>query len=186
MKASNQDGFTFLELIIVIGLIGIITAFVFGTHKHTVSINKLILEAEQVSLKLLRVINLARNSNSSMALICTPDDLYVDIYRNQRSNQLNPNGNIGIGVTGSLLSKTATDKIFSKSIVQSILLQCPLGNYYVTSDGNLLGDGGNPFELIFKTKNINLSSKLTVSALGYPRIYAKDDQIKNQYTEVLK
>jgi prepilin-type N-terminal cleavage/methylation domain-containing protein len=194
-------GFTFLELIIVIGLIGILASFTMMSSKDTSKTYSLLAEAESAASKISLIVAEAQSSQSSVKLICDSKSLSAQYFRRQTSNVLYASGNVGKSVatataTSSNLSKTITIVDYvnqtpqNKTLVLSCNSACGGGNTYITSDGSLLNTNtcasGNPFELVFySTQNTNISSKVNFSATGYPRIYLQDSSVTSTPREII-
>ena len=61
-----MKGFTFLELIVVVGIIGVAAAFVFLSSDDEVDINRLILEADKAANQFVSLIIKARSSQTTI------------------------------------------------------------------------------------------------------------------------
>jgi prepilin-type N-terminal cleavage/methylation domain-containing protein len=193
------SGFTFLELIVVVALIGILASFTMMSSKDTSKTYSLLAEAESVASKISLVVAEAQSSQSSIRLICDGQVIYAQYFRGQKSNALYASGAVGKSVataTSSTPSKTIIilDYAFktpqNKTLMFNCNNACSGGNTYITSDGSLLNTNtcasGNSFELVlYSTQNTNISSKVTFSAVGYPRIYLQDSSIISIPREII-
>jgi Tfp pilus assembly protein FimT len=192
-------GYTFLELIVVIGLIGIVASFAMMSSKDTSKTYSLLAEAETAASRLSLVIAEAQSSQSSIKLICDSKSLTAQYFRSQTSNALSASGLVGKSVvTSTSGTPTKTVKLVdyyiltpqNKNLIISCNSACSGGNLYITSDGSLLNTNtcasGNPLELIFySTQNTAISSKVTFSSVGYPRIYLQDSSITAIPNEII-
>ena len=64
-------GFTLLELIVVIFIIGVVSTFALLTREDEVDINRLIIEAEKASNTIFNLMIQARNSH-----LCLPNNIF--------------------------------------------------------------------------------------------------------------
>ena len=93
-------GFTLLELIVVIFIIGVVSTFALLTREDEVDINRLIIEAEKASNTIFNLMIQARNSQTTVDFRGGPSSgsLLAYLYVNKKSNQLyTGSGNVGIG-----------------------------------------------------------------------------------------
>ena len=192
-------GYTFLELIVVIGLIGLVASFAMVSSKDTSKTYSLLAEAETAASRLSLVVAEAQSSQSSIKLNCDSKSLTAQYFRGQTSNALYASGAVGKSVataTSGTTTKTVNIIDFytltpqNKTLVISCNSACSGGNTYITSDGSLLNTNtcasGNPFELVlYSTQNTNISSKVAFSAVGYPRIYLQDSSITSIPNEII-
>ncbi len=192
-------GYTFLELIVVIGLIGIIGSFAMLSSKDTSKTYSLLAEAETAASRVSLVVAEAQSSQSSIKLICDSKSLSAQYFRGQTSNSLYASGSVGKSVaTATSGTPTKTVKIVdyytltpqNKTLIISCNSACSGGNLYITSDGSLLNTNtcasGNPLELIFySTQNASITSKVVFSSAGYPRIYLQDSSITALPNEII-
>ena len=196
-------GFTLLELIVVIFIIGVVSTFALLTREDEVDINRLIIEAEKASSKIIATLIEARNSQSTIEFIdyCSNYGLRYNIYTNKQSNQLytytQSYGSMGIGairVADLELSRGSYQHgmIFDHSNYlgySTLQASCfTQGRYFITSDGHIISNSSNSLSIQFFSKaNPSIKSKVEISALGYPRIYVSDQRINNgQYREVIR
>jgi Tfp pilus assembly protein FimT len=192
-------GYTFLELIVVIGLIGIVASFAMISSKDTSKTYSLLAEAETAASRLSLLITEAQSSQSSIKLICDSKSLTAQYFRGQTSNALSASGLVGKSVaTATSGTPTKTVKLVdyyiltpqNKNLIISCNSSCSGGNLYITSDGSLLNTNtcasGNPLELIFySTQNTAISSKVAFSSVGYPRIYLQDSSVTAIPNEII-
>ena len=184
-----MKGFTFLELIVVVGIIGVAAAFVFLSSDDEVDVNRLILEADKAAYRYSNIIVQARSSQSSVRLDCQQFGAYAYFYRTRKSNSLYSYAYTGINgasnqTTGSF---TSSEKIWGLPFNGSLMADCPNGLHYITSDGNIVSNQSMPYVIKFFSKiNPNIQAKLELSALGYPRIYIRDSRIKNSFQEIIR
>jgi len=181
-------GFTFLELLVVIGILGVAAAFVFLSADDEVDINRLILEAEKTANKFTNLIVKARSSQSTINLAgCGQTSFYARLYRGKKSNQLYTTGYVGTGAANVASGSSTSEKIYSFDARGTLRVSCPSGAHFITSDGNIVSSQSLPYVLTFySTINPNVQARLEVSSLGYPRIYIRDTRIKNTLREVIR
>jgi prepilin-type N-terminal cleavage/methylation domain-containing protein len=206
----KSSGYTFLELIIVVGLLGVVASAAMMSSRDTSKTYSLLAEAESAASRISLVVAEAQSSQSSIKLICDSKSLSAQYFRSPTasnavsnneltSNVLYPSGLVGKGVvsaTSGTASKTVpiidyyTITSQNKTLVLSCNSACSGGNVYITSDGSILNTNtcasGNPLELIFySTQNTNIQSKVAFSAVGYPRIYLQDISITSVPNEII-
>lgn len=186
----REAGFSFLELIIVIGIMGIVAELAISTSKEPVSAQRLSSEAQKLGETFSLLIAQARASQSSFKILCNTQSLTSQQYRsstslNAKSNMLN--GTIGssvITVTNGTPTKTVS--MISSDLSNTLNLACPAATSYITSDGTFITSDNNNFELTLTAiANPNLQSRVWLSKAGYPRVYLKDASGKNVWAEVL-
>lgn len=183
-----MKGFTFLELIVVVGIIGVAAAFVFLSSDDEVDINRLILEADKTANQFTSLIIKARSSQTTINLAgCGQTSFYAWLYRNKKSNQLFTTGYVGSGAANVASGTRVDEKIFNFSSNGTLRVSCPNGSHYITSDGNIVSNQPLPYVLTFySTVNPSVQARLELSALGYPRIYIRDSRIKNALQEIVR
>ncbi len=181
MKA--QLGFSFLELIIVVGLIGIVATFSISTSDKGVSAQKIVSQAEEAAVKLSSLIASARSSQTSIVINCDSKNINVDYFRLKPSNMLA--GSFGTSVQLQTSgARTRNETLLSYSF-SSLIMACPAPKSYITSDGNLFTQSAGNFDLIISsTKNTNVQSRILLSKLGYARIYVRDISISANWNEI--
>jgi len=109
-----MKGFTFLELIVVVGIIGVAAAFVFLSSDDEVDINRLILEADKAANQFVSLIIKARSSQTTINLAgCGQTSFYAWLYRNKKSNQLFTTGYVGTGAANVATGSRVNEKIFN-------------------------------------------------------------------------
>ena len=192
-------GYTFLELIVVIGLIGIVASFAMVSSKDTSKTYSLLAEAQTAGSRLSLVVAEAQSSQSTIRLVCDYKSLFAQYFRGQKSNTLNALttslGTLGASALTATSSTVPTKQIPLIDYTQqnkTLQLTCPsCGIFaYITSDGSLfnqctLGQNTN-YEIIFySTQNTNIRSKLAISATGYPRIYLQDLSVSSLWNEII-
>lgn len=197
-------GFTFLELIIVIGLIGILASFTMMSSKDTSKTYSLLAEAESAASKISLVVAEAQSSQSSVKLICDSKSLSAQYFRGQKSNTVYSFiGQSAITATSGTPTKTVSIIDYATNVTpqnSTLVLTCSQfgcssGNKYITSDGSLLNtsncaaqgiSGGDSLYLIFySTQNPSISSQVSFSATGYPRIYLQNNSINSVPREII-
>jgi len=194
-------GFTLLELIVVIFIIGVVSTFALLTREDEVDLNRLIIEAEKASNTIFNLMIQARNSQTTVDLRGGPSSglLLAYLYVNKKSNQLyTGSGNVGIGAlnvgSANCNSYTTQQIFFYNEQMSSIVPKGNPGRTLITSDGHFINyKGGSSisrdpyyFELTSNT-NTSIKVKVEFSPLGYPRMYVSDQRINNgQYREVIR
>jgi prepilin-type N-terminal cleavage/methylation domain-containing protein len=194
-------GFTLLELIVVIFIIGVVSTFALLTREDEVDLNRLIIEAEKASNTIFNLMIQARNSQTTVDLRGGPSSgsLLAYLYVNKKSNQLyTGSGNVGIGAlnvgSANWNSYTTQQIFFYNEFISSIVPKGNPGRTLITSDGHFINyKGGSSisrdpyyFELTSNT-NTSIKVKVEFSPLGYPRMYVSDQRINNgQYREIIR
>jgi prepilin-type N-terminal cleavage/methylation domain-containing protein len=203
-------GYTFLELMIVISLIGIVATSAMMSSKDTSKTYSLLGEAESAASKLALIIAEAQSSQTSIKLVCDAKSLSAKYFRSPiasnmlSNNELTSNALYASGLVGKsvitaasgIASKTVSIVDYNsvtpqnKTLVLSCNSTCNGGDLYITSDGSLLNTNncasGNPMELIFySNQNTNILSKVIFSSAGYPRIYLQDTSINPLPNEII-
>lgn len=187
----RQAGYSFLELVVVIGLVGVIAAMTITTGGEPVSAQKLQNEAQNLAEDLAMLVSQARATQTSMKITCSSSAISVNAYRSTASKDATSNmiaGTVGLGVL-NVTNGNPTKSITLASYDQrnSLVMVCPSALSYITSDGNLLTSSNANFDLIFSSvANPNLQSRLLISKVGFPRVFLKDTANKNQWTEVIR
>ena len=183
-----MKGFTFLELIVVVGIIGVAAAFVFLSSDDEVDVNRLILEADKTANQFTSLIVKARSSQTTINLSgCGQTSFYAGLYRNRKSNQLYTTGYVGSGAANVATGSQVNEKIFTFASNGTLRANCPNGTHFITSDGNIVSNQALPYVLTFySTVNPAIQAKLELSALGYPRVYIRDTRIKNSFQEIVR
>jgi prepilin-type N-terminal cleavage/methylation domain-containing protein len=186
----REAGFSFLELIIVIAIIGVVAELAISSSKQPVSTQRLSAEAQKIGEIFSLLVSQARASQASFKILCNTQNLSYQQYRssvtlNAKSNMLN--GTIGKSViTVTNGSATKTLSMVSSDLSNTLDLTCPAPNSYITSDGTILTSDNKNFDLILTAiANPNLQSRIWMSKVGYPRIYLKDASAKNVWAEVI-
>ena len=187
----KQSGFTFLELVVVVGLVGIVAAFSVSSSNAPVSAEKMLGEARTNASQISSLVLYARSSQTSIKLTCTSKSLTASYYRGQKSNKIS--GSLGLDVvtaTAGAVTKGPVNLI-SYPATSSMTLTCPIASAYITSDGSLLTVTGVPYDLVFSSSKKTVSSdsgitsKLSISNVGYPRIYLMDTSLSASWNEVV-
>lgn len=188
---QKQLGFTFVELLVVIAVIGILTTITVYKSPTIVNSKSLVSEAEVLASKVSYLLAKARASQSTVQLVCNTQTITANFYNGARSNTLS----IGAASPVSLDAKVQTASLSHQDQLvfsgnNKISLQCPTacGDIYITSDGHLLSSAAcGAFDFIFtNNSSSDVSTKLSLSNLGYPRIYVKSASLSNNWNELLK
>jgi len=136
-------GFTLLELIVVIFIIGVVSTFALLTREDEVDLNRLIIEAEKASNTIFNLMIQARNSQTTVDLRGGPSSglLLAYLYVNKKSNQLyTGSGNVGIGAlnvgSANWNSYTTQQIFFYNEQMSSIVPKGNPGRTLITSDGH--------------------------------------------------
>lgn len=178
-----QSGFSFLELIVVVGLIGIVATFSFSGSNESVSIQKVISQSQESSVRLANLIAGARSAQTSIKITCNSNSLKADFYRLKSSNMIS--GSLGTSVITQTSGAVTRSETLIDFTFANMTMTCPSTTSYVTSDGNFFTSTSGNFDLIISsTKKQNLQGRILLSKLGYPRIYARDTNVSVNWTEV--
>jgi len=183
----KKNGFTFLELIVVVFLILAITAFVFYSAEKEADIQKLKTKAEDLGSKLLKASTLARSSQSSIRLVCSSSRIISYKKRIARSVCLQSSA-ICTGASNQVSGSGITTEIVSDQASSNVAIRCPNpSNIYITSQGSIINQNNQtqPVDFIFYAANdTNLEAKLSLYSTGLYRVFLMDKKLKNSYNEV--
>lgn len=175
------------------------------SSKDTSKVYSLLAEAESAASKISLLIAEAQSSQTSIKLICDSKSLTAQYYRGSKSNSVYSFvGKSAIQATTTPNTLTKTIKIIDYTNVtpqnQTLILTCSQagcssGDKYITSDGSLLNTSnctaqgyasGDQLYLIFSsTQNPYVTSQVSFSATGYPRIFLQDVSIKSSPREII-
>jgi prepilin-type N-terminal cleavage/methylation domain-containing protein len=188
---QKHAGFSFIELVVVIGLIGIVSALTISSSKTPVNAQKLLTEAQKLAQGLSLMIAKSRASQTSIKLTCDSTKITSNEYRTTTSYDAKSNmilGTIGTNVVAVATgTPTKTSTMVSYSATDALTITCPEAIGYITSDGTIFTSGGNRFIAMFSTTaNANIQSRLEISKTGYPRIYMRDASVNANWSEVLR
>ena len=193
---SKLQGYTFIELIIVIGILAIVSSFAMLSSKDTTKTYTLLGDAEKAAGNMAFAIAKAQSSQSSALIVCDGRAVYAKFFKGKKSNALNNVGLVSLGVTNSTSSGTPTStfKIIDYGAYtnqnKSLGVSCTNANgnstdAYITSDGALINTYDS-YQIVFSsTQNPDLRSIVTFSAVGYPRIYLQDSSISSVPNEII-
>jgi prepilin-type N-terminal cleavage/methylation domain-containing protein len=192
----NLQGYTFIELVIVIGIIAIASSFAMLSSKDTTKTYTLLGDAEKAAGNMAFAIAKAQSSQSSAKIVCDGRAVYAQFFKGKKSNALNNLGLVSLGATNATSSGTpdSTFKIIDYGAYtnqnKSLGVSCTNANgnsatAYITSDGALINTYDS-YQIVFSsTQNPDLSSIVTFSAVGYPRIYLQDSSISSIPHEII-
>jgi len=190
------QGYTFIELVIVIGIIAIVSSFAMLSSKDTTKTYTLLGDAEKAAGNMAFAIAKAQSSQSSAKIVCDGRAVYAQFFKGKKSNALNNVGLVSLGVTNATSSGTPTStfKIIDYGAYtnqnKSLGVSCTNANgnstdAYITSDGALINTYDS-YQIVFSsTQNTDLRSIVTFSAVGYPRIYLQDSSISSIPHEII-
>ena len=187
----KQLGYTFVELLVVVALIGILGSLTVFRSSGIVNSRSVLSEAEVLASKISYLLTKARATQSTIKLICTSQAISTNTYAGVRSNTLSSGSTTPIGLDAKLQTTALTHQdqtLFDGGTQTSV--QCPstCGDLYITSDGYLLSSlSCGSIDFIFnKSSSPDTFSKLSLSNLGYPRIYMQSTAISNNWNEFLR
>lgn len=183
------QGYTFIELIIVIGILAIVSSFALLSSKDTTKTYTLLGDAEKAAGNMAFAIAKAQSSQSSAKIVCDGRAVYAQFFKGKKSNALNNVGLVSLGVTNATSSGTPTSTFkiidYGAYTNQNKSLEVRCTDAYITSDGALINTYDS-FKMTFSsTQNPDLSSIVTFSAVGYPRIYLQDSSISSIPHEII-
>ena len=191
------QGYTFIELIIVIGILAIVSSFAMLSSKDTTKTYTLLGDAEKAAGNMAFAIAKAQSSQSSAKIVCDGRAVYAQFFKGKKSNALYGTvGTVSLGVTNATSSGTpdSTFKIIDYGAYtnqnKSLGVSCTNANgnstdAYITSDGALINTYDS-YQIVFSsTQNPDLRSIVTFSAVGYPRIYLQDSSISSVPNEII-
>ena len=185
LPRKTQRGVTFLEVLISIGLIGIIAAFIMINSRDQLPLEKLIAETKLVSLRLGQASLDARASGRTAKIICSSAGIQLEWYQAKSDSFATAitatSSSPKVGATIDV--EASNNDIYLSSSWTS--LNCSSNrNFYITSHGTFFsGSGIGGVELEFNLPNNLFTSKLVISgenALG--RIYLREKL--NAYSDI--
>lgn len=183
----KKNGFTFLELIVVVFLILAITAFVFYSAEKEADIQKLKTKAEDLGSKFVKASTLARSSQTTIRLACSSSNVIAYKKRLARSVCFQ-SSTICTGASTQVTGSGITTEILSDQSSSNIAIRCPNPtNVYITSEGSIINQNNQtqPIDFIFYAANdTNLEAKLSIYSTGLYRVFLMDKKLKNTYNEV--
>ena len=183
------QGYTFIELIIVIGILAIVSSFALLSSKDTTKTYTLLGDAEKAAGNMAFAIAKAQSSQSSAKIVCDGRAVYAQFFKGKKSNALNNVGLVSLGVTNATSSGTPTSTFkiidYGAYTNQNKSLEVRCTDAYITSDGALINTYDS-YQIVFSsTQNTDLRSIVTFSAVGYPRIYLQDSSISSIPHEII-
>jgi prepilin-type N-terminal cleavage/methylation domain-containing protein len=184
-----EAGYTFIELMVVLGVIAVLASFSITLVPNVIKPRSLALEAETLGTEIFLLVSTARATRKTMQLVCEPNVVKVNIYDGIRSNFLSLSGEALVGLDARVQTQ-------SKAYVQKVLLSerskvnvsCPqnCGDLFISSDGYLLSQERCPAieYVLSKQPPSTAQVKLTLSSVGYPRVLAKASPSQADWSEV--
>ena len=185
----QQAGYTFIELMVVLGVIAVLASFSITLVPNVIKPRSLALKAESLGAEIFFLVSSARATRRTMQLLCEPNAIKVNVYDGVRSNFLSPNGVDLVGLDARVQTQ-------SKAYVQRVLLpeqskvnvSCPkgCGDFFITSDGYLLSqEHCSAIEFVLSKQAPSTAQvKLTLSSVGHPRVFAKASPSQANWSEV--
>jgi prepilin-type N-terminal cleavage/methylation domain-containing protein len=185
----RQAGYTFIELMVVLGVIAVLASFSITLVPNVIKPRSLALEAESLGTEIFLLVSTARAARKTIQLLCEPNTVKVNIYDDIRSNFLSLSGEALVGLDASVQTQ-------SKAYVQRVLLperskinvSCPqsCGDLFISSDGYLLSQEHCPaIEFVLSKQAPSTAQvKLTLSSVGYPRVFARSFPSQADWSEV--
>lgn len=187
----KQFGYTFVELLVVVALIGILGTVTVFKSPDIVNSRSVLIEADALASKISYLMTKARGSQSTIQLTCSPQAILSSTFVGIRSSSLNASSASVVGLDAKLQTSGLShqDQILFDGGTKTTV-QCPLacGDLYISSDGYLLSSlSCSAIDFIFtKNSSPETLSRLSLSNLGYPRIYMKSTAISNSWSELLR
>lgn len=196
-KKNRSTGLTFLEVIVVIGLIGVIAASVIQQGFSTPKSVSLVGLAEQTQYTVAAAVLTAKSAQATAKLYCDETGIYADFFKSNGAMSRRSNA---IGYSLDAAGRTALGNAsWRQSVLRlepSVTLTCPsCGQVYVSSDGSLLYSSQcSELSYIFaQNSNINgytSQAKVRFHWNGFGEIYARQvqsaDQNSQQWASVLR
>jgi Tfp pilus assembly protein FimT len=178
-----QSGFSFLELIGVVGLIGVVAAFSISGSNESVSIQKVVSQSQEASVRLTSLVASARSAQTSIKISCDSKSLSAYYFRLKPSNIIS--GSLGVNVVAQTTGAVTRSETLIDFRLSNMTMVCPSSTSYVTSDGNFSTATSGNFDLIIaSSRKPNLQARVLLSKLGYPRIYARDVNVSAVWAEI--
>lgn len=180
---KTQSGFSFLELIVVVGIIGVVATFSISTSDEAASAQKIVSQAQEASVRLSGLAASARSSQTSIKLTCDSKSLKAYYYRLKPSNMLS--GSVGVSAQAQTSGTETRSETLVSYLLSNTSISCPASTSYVTSDGNIFTQASGNFDLIiYSDKKTNIQSRVLLSKTGYPRVYARDVNVSSTWNEI--
>ena len=181
-----RSGVTFLEVLIAVGLIGIIAALVMVNSRDQLPLEKLIAETKLVSLRLGQASLDARASGRTAKIICSSAGIQLEWYKQKSdsfSSAVTATSSSSFKDGATIDIEASNNDIYLSSSWTT--LNCSSNrNFYITSHGTFFsGSGIGGVELEFNLPNNLYTSKLVISgenALG--RMYLREKL--NAYSDI--
>ena len=184
-------GYTFVELLVVIAVIGVLGSMTLFRSTNIVTSRSLLTEAESLASKISYLQTNARASQTTIQLLCSSQSISANFFTNLRSNTLAQGdaSPVALDAKVQINGKSHQDKILFDGS-NKISVQCPssCGDIFISSEGYLLTSlTCNSIDFIF-TKNISsdTASKLSLSNMGYPRVYMRSLLVSSSWNELLR
>lgn len=184
---AKQAGYTFVELLVVVAIVGILSSMSLNILPGIVKPRSLLLESDVLASNIALSISKAKSTQSTFRLLCDPQSVSVNYYSGVRSNSLNTS--VGLDAALQTASKPFRSQFFL-SPNRKLTIQCPTncGDVFISSDGLLLTSGvcGSIDFVLAKASSPDALIKLSLSNLGYPRVYTKSAQSSDVWSELLR
>ena len=184
-------GYTFIELMVVLGVIAVLASFSVTLIPNVVKPRSLALEAESLGTEFFLLLSEARASRRTMRLACEPKAVKVDVFEGVRSNTLSPAGEAPVGLDARVQtqSRSFTQKTLLPERSQ-VIVTCPTGcgGVFITSDGYLLSESRcRSLEFILAKQGVSSAQfKLTLSNNAFPRLYTRASADALGWKEVVR
>jgi prepilin-type N-terminal cleavage/methylation domain-containing protein len=175
---SYERGFTFIELVIVIGLVGIFSAFTISNSFLNSSPVNLLSLAEQASYSLTMVVLKAKSSQSTVSLACSTKGISANFYKSTKSISMRSNS---IGYSLDAVTRIANAQpTWTENVAslpqKGVAIECPssCGKIYITSDGSVIPTVNCSMNFTFtSTGSETTQSKVFLKKTGFTEIYVR-------------
>lgn len=166
MPKSFRLGVSFLELIVVLGIIAAIGVFTLPSSQDSIPVNHLAAQSKLIAQKLVQLSIDARVSGRTIRLDCTPNSLTSYAFN---KNQTYDYASAASGVSG--LSVVESISILTASNPISLSATCPsLSSFYITSEGYFYQSASSPGIHLSLTEGSYLAT-IQLSGAGFPRVF---------------
>jgi hypothetical protein len=184
-------GYTFIELIVVLGVIAVLATFSITLIPSAIKPRSLVLEADSLAAELFMMPSNARATRKTIKLLCDQRSINAMVYEGVRSNTLAPEGVPVVGLDARVQTQSKPSSLRPVLSEKSrFTVQCPTacGDLFVTSDGYLLSSNrcSSIDFILTKSALLGPSVKLTLSNLGYPRVFTRQSLAEASWSEVLR
>ncbi len=187
LKKYRARGLTFLEIIVVVGLIGVVATAAIQKGYGTPRSVSLISMAEQSQYALASAVVAAKSAQATAKVLCDATGVNVDFFKSTGAASRRSNA-VGYSLDAAARTAQVTPSWRQTILrsVSSVTITCPAcGDVYITSDGSILGSLQCSELSYILTQNSTTDgylsqSKFKMNWTGFGEIYARQVQTSDQ------